>query len=142
MTPPPSPPWVADILLRVVTARTAWRESICGDLREEYVALADDRGFRSARAWYWRQALTLTARLAVARVGARRGAIRPFLASDGDERRRWRRGWSSDLVYAWRATVQPPDARNGRRRDAGARLGGQRDHLQPRGRDRPAAVSL
>ncbi len=53
---------------------------IVGDLREEFAAETRRRGPGAARTWYWRQAITISARGIAARLGARPVRTRPWIA--------------------------------------------------------------
>ena len=69
MTPPSIPPPLAERVLAAAVPDAEWRESILGDLREEFAAVARaSRRAMAARKWYWRQALAIG--------GSRRGRAR------------------------------------------------------------------
>ncbi len=57
----PTPPRLAQRLVRLTARDPHWSDVLLGDLREEFAVLAERRGPAAARRWYWRQALTLTA---------------------------------------------------------------------------------
>lgn len=101
------PPALAEAILQRSIRDREWRDGVCGDLREEFVACARRDGPARARRWYWRQAIGLGARFAV-------GRLLPSATP-----RRWRphdvdlesgRGWTlpRDIAYAWRAVVHRP----------------------------------
>ena len=55
----PAPPRLAEKLLAAALRHSEYRESVLGDLHEEYVARVAERGRRRPRAWYWREAMRL-----------------------------------------------------------------------------------
>jgi len=54
-----NPPALAERVLALSVPDEAWRDSILGDLREEFRVMLDTRGKGPARRWYWRQALAI-----------------------------------------------------------------------------------
>ncbi|MCC7125422.1 MAG: ABC transporter permease [Acidobacteria bacterium] len=102
-----SPPPLAERVLRATIRDAEWRDAVTGDLHEEFVDIARRNGKHAARRWYWRQALGLGARFAVARV-VPRAAPRRWQVADADVQPAG--GWSigRDAVYAWRAISHRP----------------------------------
>ena len=61
------PPFFASLLLRLA-ARPDDRAFVLGDLRDEFAALARERGGAAASRWYWRQALASAGPLVASRL--------------------------------------------------------------------------
>ena len=80
-----APPAAAEALLRRWVPEGQVGLSILGDLREEYEAVAEERSVPSARRWYWRNALALSARYAAHRGREALGAG-PLATSGADLR--------------------------------------------------------
>ena len=53
MSRPAPPPRLAERLLAATVGDEAWRDSILGDLREEYAVAQQKHGTPLARRWYW-----------------------------------------------------------------------------------------
>jgi putative ABC transport system permease protein len=102
-----TPPRLATRALEALIGARGWRETVLGDLHEEYVARACSRRvLAGARAdgWYWLQAAAIGARYGAARVFAARGAHNP-----GSEPRRGdslMRTIGLELRYALRMLVK------------------------------------
>jgi len=78
MTPTPRPPRLADWLLRHVLRHSPWRDTVIGDVREEFAAEVLARGRVRAGFWYARQIGALVAdRLSGAAPAIRSGFARP-----------------------------------------------------------------
>ncbi len=108
MTPlPPAPPGLAERLLRLTIRDPEWGEAVSGDLREEFAGIAQRYGLATAKRWYWRQALGLSARFVAGRV-VPAAAPRRWQVRDADLEPR--RSWTlmRDAVYAWRAITHRP----------------------------------
>ena len=58
----PVPPRLAEKLLAAALRHSEYRESVLGDLHEEYVARSRSAGGVGLRAWYWREAMRLAIR--------------------------------------------------------------------------------
>ena len=56
-----TPPWVPEGLLWLLIRRADWRDTVIGDLREQFAARAA-RGRLRASVWYWAEAVSLLAR--------------------------------------------------------------------------------
>ena len=103
---PVPPPW-AERLLAATIRDADWRDSIVGDLREEFVVLTARTGARAARRWYWRQAVAIggTTLMARTRFNPRR---RNWLATPDPEMDYGWGGLARDVRHAWRAVVRQP----------------------------------
>jgi putative ABC transport system permease protein len=64
----PTPPSFAERGLALVEPDPDWRDAIIGDLREEFVTMADRHGLPYARRWYWAKAFGVAAHRATARL--------------------------------------------------------------------------
>ena len=101
MTPPRLARW---LLERALDAASA--EAISGDLAEEFAARRRSQGLRSARRWYWRQA--------IASVAARRARRRPLSAGEErpaiehDRRPGFVDGFRHDLRFTIRTLAHAP----------------------------------
>ena len=56
---PPTPPRIAEALLRWVLRDEPWLDTTLGDLSEEFASIADAGGSAHARWWYWRETTTV-----------------------------------------------------------------------------------
>ena len=113
MTPPAcirAPPPLAERLLRRSVRDPEWRESITGDLREEFATVAARRGVGAASRWYWRQAVPLAARFVAGRVvpSARPSRRRRVDVADIERTSILGAGWSREVRHALRALGQRP----------------------------------
>jgi predicted permease len=99
-----APPPLAERLLAATIRDREWRDSIIGDLREEFAAVRRQLGMKRARRWYWRQASAIGMRAFVQR-DRRRAWVVP---SDTDHSARWGTGMIRDLQYAWRGVSRQP----------------------------------
>ena len=72
----PAPPPLAERGLALLERDADWRDAILGDLREEFLIMAERHGTPYARRWYWAHAVGIAAHRASARLvpGRRRGA--------------------------------------------------------------------
>lgn len=102
------PPPGAERLLRLAIRGPEWRDAVLGDLAEEHRALAQRLGRRRARAWYWRQAVAIAARVSVSRLLPGSVTRRPWRPPvlDAEPRSRW--AWTRDARYAVRALLARP----------------------------------
>ncbi len=94
----PSPPRIAEFLLRLVLPRGTVGQSMLGDLREEYDEHLRRGGASLANSWYWREALFFSVRYPWARLASRR-VLRQRLAPDGEGR--WNRGTYKGFKERW-----------------------------------------
>jgi putative ABC transport system permease protein len=101
------PPRLAERLLAATVRDEGWRDSIVGDLREEFAGIAARLGHRAARRWYWRQALAIGGTTLMARTpfSPRRSSL---LVPDSSATAGWHAGLLRDLQYAWRAVARRP----------------------------------
>jgi putative ABC transport system permease protein len=103
------PPAFAERLLSLSVADVEWRDSIVGDLREEFTIEVARRGRRAARGWYWRQVIAIGSRAVASRLGAHRGRPRAWIAPpEPGERTNRLAGAFRDLAFAWRNVVHRP----------------------------------
>ena len=103
------PPRFAERLLGLSLPQQEWRDSILGDLREEYVMTRKQQGAGVAWRWYWAQAFSIGTRGLAARWRPRRpqegGLSR---SADIDARAGWLAGASRDARHAWRTLARRP----------------------------------
>jgi putative ABC transport system permease protein len=103
------PPRPAERLLAASIRDHAWRDSIVGDLREEFADLSSRTSRPAARRWYWRQALSIGGRGLASRLGAVRLSRDSWLtAAEPDMTASWRVGLTRDCRHAWRALSRRP----------------------------------
>ncbi|MHC4611318.1 MAG: hypothetical protein ACYS7M_13320, partial [Planctomycetota bacterium] len=81
----PSPPRIAEFLLRLVLPRGVVGRSMLGDLREEYGERLRTGGAPLANSWYWREALFFSVRYRWARLASRR-VLKRLPAHDSTDR--------------------------------------------------------
>jgi putative ABC transport system permease protein len=102
------PPRLAERLVGASVRDHDWRDSIVGDLREEFVTARQALGDAAARRWYWRHALAISARALALRSGPRRRArvweAPPDQAFDGSPLA----GLTRDLRSAYRSVSRQP----------------------------------
>ena len=95
----------AEQLLSVVVRDGEHRESIMGDLREEYARQARRLGAVRATRWHLRQSAGIAMRYGMARLLRRKPPVRWIaIANDEPSSNRWI--GSRDVLYAWRAIRQ------------------------------------
>lgn len=107
-TPSSAPPSAAEQLLRLSIRDAEWRESITGDLREEFSEQARRRGAAAASRWYWGQALRLAIRFTASRVIPAAAPGRRPLVLDIEGTGADSAGWLREFRYAWRAVRRRP----------------------------------
>ncbi len=105
-----APPPLAERLLRRSVRDPEWRESITGDLREEFATIAGRRGVGAASRWYWRQTVPLAARFVAGRVvpSATPSRRRRVSVADLEGTSLLGSGWSREVRHALRALGQRP----------------------------------
>ena len=104
----PVPSKLAEDVLTLIVRDPDQRESMLGDLREEFARLSGRVGAAQAARWHLRQSLSIAVRYGVIRVLKRKPPMRWIsLASLEPEGPRWS-GLSRDVLYAWRAIRQRP----------------------------------
>jgi putative ABC transport system permease protein len=101
------PPRVAERILAAAIRDKDWRDSIVGDLREEFAALRGQIGDAQARRWYWRQVCAIGTRRLVPRADVNRSR-RTWALPEPPASGNWRTGMIRDLQYAWRAVARQP----------------------------------
>jgi putative ABC transport system permease protein len=101
------PPRLAERLLASVLRDAEWRDSILGDLREEFVSLHRRAGRGPAHRWYWRNASAIGARMLTARTALGRRQ-QSWLSPADAPPSRWNPAMIQDLRYAWRAVRRQP----------------------------------
>ena len=107
MSDRPTPPRLAERLLAASVSDEACRDSILGDLREEYVVTQQTKGMGSARRWYWSQAFQIGTRGLAARLGRRRSSAL-LRTAEIETRPGWGAGLSRDFRHAWRTLRRRP----------------------------------
>ncbi len=108
MTTTTVPSRFAERLLTLVVRDSELRESMIGDLREEFARYAGRVGFERASRWHLRQSLSIAVRYGFIRLFRRKPPVRWVSIAEYDtDGRRWA-GLSRDLRYAWRALGQRP----------------------------------
>src|SRR4029079_11230800 len=102
-----SPPTLAERLVAATVGDASWRDSILGDLREEFRLMAQRHGSRAARRWYWRHAVAIGGRGIATRLRLStpsRSGVRP----DRHAGAGWRAGAARDLRHAFRTLTRRP----------------------------------
>jgi hypothetical protein len=102
------PPALAERLLALSVPDEAWRDSILGDLREEFCAMLETRGERPARRWYWRHALAIGARSVSSRWRPQSRRPAAWIPPDPHVGSGWRAGFLRDLRHAARTLLRRP----------------------------------
>lgn len=110
MTPPAAnPPIWAERLLRRSVRDPEWRESITGDLREEFAAMAARLGVAAAGRWYWQQTLPLVVRFLAGRIVPAATPARHRLSiAEVEQQSALGAGWLREVRHAWRSLWQRP----------------------------------
>ena len=98
----------AEYVLSTVVRDSELRESVIGDLREEFARLSARVGRAKASRWHLRQSLGIAVRYGVMRALRRKPPVRWFTTADLEPQGPWWTGALRDLRYAWRATRQRP----------------------------------
>ena len=104
----PAPPRLAERLLAATVSDERWRESILGDLREEFAVTARTRGAGSARRWYWSQVLLIGTRGVMVRLGRRPSSGALLRSAEIETRAGWGAGIARDIRHAWRTLGRRP----------------------------------
>ena len=99
-----APPRFAERLLAWSMRDPSWRESVLGDLSEEFIEMTSEVGARNARSWYRKQAVGIAARRVVRRITGRStvpdGLPEPSEPRDGLSGALWH-----DVRHAWRVVA-------------------------------------
>jgi putative ABC transport system permease protein len=98
----------AEQLVSVVVRDPEHRDSIMGDLREEYARQVRRLGAARATRWHLRQSAGIAMRYGVARLLRRKPPVRWIALAEYDTDARWWSGLTRDLLYAWRSVTQRP----------------------------------
>ncbi len=98
----------AEQLVSVVVRDPEHRESIMGDLREEYTRQVRRLGAARATRWHLRQSAGIAMRYGLARVLRRKPPVRWIAIAEHDTDGRWWTGLTRDALYAWRSVAQRP----------------------------------
>jgi putative ABC transport system permease protein len=105
MTPPP----LAERLLAATVKDADWRDSILGDLREEFIVLSRQHSLKSARRWYWRHVVSIGGRALTSRFRREQDVERAWVAPpeprDGAS---WFDGFTRDLRHGARTLLRRP----------------------------------
>jgi putative ABC transport system permease protein len=102
------PPRLGERFLSVLVRDADLRESILGDLREEFARLSVRLGVERASRWHVRQSLGIAVRYGLMRMLRRKPPVRWITLADAEPDGPWWSGQSRDLRYAWRAIWQRP----------------------------------
>ena len=108
MTRRAAPPRLAERLLAATVVDEAWRNSILGDLREEFAVTEKMRGTASARRWYWSQVFLIGTRGVTAGLGRQRSPGALLRSAEIETRAGWGAGLSRDFRHAWRTLGRRP----------------------------------
>jgi putative ABC transport system permease protein len=99
---------MAERLLAASIRDDDWRDSIVGDLREEFGDVGRRSGTRAARRWYWRQALAIGGTKLMFRSKLAPRSQNWLSSPDTEGQGGWRIGALRDLRHAWRAVLRQP----------------------------------
>lgn len=102
------PPPLAERLLALTLSAEGWRDSILGDLREEFCVIRQQHGEVPARRWYWRHALAIGSRRLTSRFGAGRRGNRSWVMPPDPQSAGWRAGFARDVQHAFRTLMRRP----------------------------------
>jgi putative ABC transport system permease protein len=104
-----SPPPLAERLLAATVKDTDWRDSILGDLREEFVVMSRQQGLRSARRWYWRHVVSIGGRAVTSRFRRAHHVERAWVAPpEPSDTASWFAGFTRDLRHGVRTLLRRP----------------------------------
>ncbi|HYB94638.1 MAG TPA: ABC transporter permease [Vicinamibacterales bacterium] len=102
------PSRLAERIVTSVVRDEAQRDSIIGDLREEYVRMARRAGPQRAARWHAQQAVGIAFRYSLSRLLRRKPPVRWITLADAEPDGPWWSGLTRDVRHAWRATTQRP----------------------------------
>ena len=103
-----TPPRLAERLLAATLFDEACRDSIVGDLREEFAVTEKRQGTGAARRWYWSQAFLIGTKGLMARLGRGRAPGALLRSAEIETRAGWGAGFSRDFRHAWRTVGRRP----------------------------------
>ena len=102
----PVPSKLGEGVLTLIVRDLDQRESMLGDLREEFARLSSRAGVSHASRWHLRQSMSIAVRYGVMRALRRKPPVRWItLASQQPGGSSWS-GMARDVLYAWRAITQ------------------------------------
>src|SRR6186997_3398169 len=104
----PAPSKLAERVLAFVVRNDDQRDSMLGDLREEWARLSQRIGASRATRWHLRQSLGIAVRYGVIKMLRRKPPIRWITLAEAEPAGPWWSGLSRDVRYAWRAVWQRP----------------------------------
>jgi putative ABC transport system permease protein len=108
MSHSPVPSKFGENVLTLIVRDAEQRESMLGDLREEFARLTSRVGVTQASRWHVRQSLSIAVRYGVMRALRRKPPVRWIsLATEEANRSSWS-GTTRNVLYAWRAITQRP----------------------------------
>jgi putative ABC transport system permease protein len=102
------PPRLGERLLSVLVRDVDLRESMIGDLREEFARLSARIGVTLASRWHLRQSCGIAVRYGLMRMLRRKPPVRWITLADAEPDGPWWSGLPRDVRYAWRAVWQRP----------------------------------
>jgi putative ABC transport system permease protein len=102
------PPRLAERLLATTIRDRDWRDSITGDLREEFQIVGEQRGGAAAQWWYWRNALTIGTRNVMTQINPHRKERAWVAPPDTGYGGNWRTGFTRDFRHACRTLARRP----------------------------------
>ena len=95
-------------VLTLVVRDEDLRDSMIGDLREEFARIAARAGASRASRWHLQQSLAIAVRYGMMRALRRKPPVRWITTADLEPHGPWWTGAMRDVRYAWRATRQRP----------------------------------
>lgn len=104
----PAPSRLAEGVLTAIVRDADQRESMLGDLREEFARLCARVGVKRASRWHFRQSLSIAVRYGVMRAMRRKPPVRWITMATQEADGSFWSGATRDLLYAWRAITQRP----------------------------------
>src|SRR5690349_8403636 len=96
----PAPSTLAERVLAAIVRDAEQRESMLGDLREEFARLSARVGHGRAVRWHFRQSLGIAVRYGVMRTLRRKPPTRWITLADAEPQGLWWSGVSRDIRYA------------------------------------------
>ena len=101
------PPRLAERMLALTIRDDAWRDSILGDLAEEFAAVSVRLPAASARRWYWRQALNIASHRLSRSITRPQPGGHPLPEQEEPRTGMMPMLWQ-DVRYAWRSVWHQP----------------------------------